>query len=293
MPLELFEVCHPGLAATLQDHGRPGWRKWGVPAGGPMDDHAAGWANRLLDNPSGVPVLELLLQGAQLRALCDSWIAITGAEAKVNLPVWAAVQIRRGDILEFPRNQVGVWTYIAVESGFQADCWLGSVSAYPRAALGAICRAGDVLRRAQTNSFALPRGVAGRWLEASQRRDYNHPAPLRVWPGPQWEAFSGKDRQMFFNLEWTVSSQSDRVGYRLTGVPMQPAVGEIISEPVRVGSIQIPDNGQPVVTMRDGPTVGGYPKLGLVHSSDLSRLAQCRPGQKVRFMLVDETGPEL
>ena len=83
-----------------------------------------------------------------------------------------------------------------------------------------------------------------------------------------------------------MSSQSDRVGYRLTGNPLKPSATQIISEPVLVGSIQIPANGLPIVTMRDGPTVGGYPKLGLVDAADLSWLAQCRPGTKVKFELV-------
>jgi len=117
-------------------------------------------------------------------------------------------------------------------------------------------------------------------------RDYTAPPTLRVWRGPQWEFFSEADRGLFFAEGWTVSSQSDRVGYRLEGTPLKAAANQIISEPVLTGSIQIPSSGLPIVTMRDGPTVGGYPKLGILDSRDLSWLAQCRPGARVHFELV-------
>ena len=123
-------------------------------------------------------------------------------------------------------------------------------------------------------------------MDWHERRDYESPPPLRVWRAPQWDLFSEADREIFFAQEWAVSSQSDRVGYRLTGRPLKPSAPPILSEPVLVGSIQIPPDGQPIVTMRDGPTVGGYPKLGLVEAADVSWLAQCRPGVKVRFQLL-------
>src|SRR6202008_3662452 len=99
--------------------------------------------------------------------------------------------------------------------------------------------------------------------------------------------FSDADRRKFFAQSWAVNSQSDRVGYRLEGEPLRRAEEQIISAPVRVGTIQIPENGQPIVTLRDGPTVGGYPKLGLVHADDLSWLVQCSAGQKVKFRLAE------
>ena len=94
------------------------------------------------------------------------------------------------------------------------------------------------------------------------------------------------DRQLFFGEPWTVTSQSDRVGYRLSGTPLTSKLPQLISEPMRTGTIQVPENGQPIVMMRDGPTVGGYPKLGLLDAADVAWLAQCRPGQQVRFQAV-------
>jgi biotin-dependent carboxylase-like uncharacterized protein len=284
MQVDAFEVVNPGLAMMVQDRGRMGWRRFGVPPGGVMDDHAAVWANRLLENPFDAPVLELMLQGARLRVLSSCWIAITGADAEANVPMWRALHVQAGDLLQFPRNRVGVWTYLAVENGFFGRSLLGGVGVSPRAHLGRTCQPSDILQRQPGRTFALPPGVGGRWIGLTERRDYWAPPALRIWPGPQWDDFGDACRSAFFKQEWTLSAQTDRVGYRLTGTPLTGRLGEIISEPVRIGSIQVPENGLPVVTMRDGPTVGGYPKLGMIEPADLSWLVQCRPGQKVRFV---------
>lgn len=286
MSTEIFKVVHAGLGASIQDNGRPGLARFGVPPGGVMDEHAAGWANRLLENPHGTPVVELLLQGARFEVQHDARIAITGGNAGCNLPLWRCVSVRAGERIVFPESREGVWIYLAVEGGFEAPRYFGSVSVYPRGRIGRTLAAGDVLRRSNTGPATHRHGIAGRSLAMSERRDYAHPPALRVWPGPQWDLFRPEDRARFFQQAWTVSSQSDRVGYRLEGAPLAPAAAQIPSEPVLVGSIQIPPLGQPIVTMRDGPTVGGYPKIGLVDPDDLSWLTQCRPGTPVRFELI-------
>ena len=285
MHQDVFELLSPGLGATLQDEGRPGWRRFGVPVGGAMDDHAARWANRLLDNSPKAPVVELLLQGARFQVLQAIWIAVTGADAQANVPAWRAVRVSAREVIQFPQSQSGLWTYLAVEGGFEAVRLLGSASVYQRGHLGHALACGDVLRRALGAPFQLPPGVAGRAAPWHEYRNYDAPPSVRVWPGPQWDSFSERDHELFFRTEWRVTSQSDRVGYRLAGPPLQPQPVQIISEPVRLGSVQVPENGQPIVTLRDGPTVGGYPKLGMVDAADVSWLAQCRPGQNVRFRL--------
>ncbi len=283
MSADIFELLDAGLGVTLQDKGRTGWRCFGVPASGAMDDHAAEWANRLLDNPPEAPVLELLLQGGRLRALQDVWVAITGAHAGCQLPMWRALHLAPNDEIHFPRNHSGVWTYLAVEDGFEGRRLLGSVSVYARGGIGRTFCSGDILRRAPGRPFELPSGVAGRIAMWSETRHYEDPPALRVWPGPQWELFDSRAIGLFFEQDWRVTSQSDRVGYRLEAEPLPVRQQRIISEPIRAGSIQVPESGQPIVTMRDGPTVGGYPKLGMIDPADLAWLAQCRSGQTVRF----------
>jgi allophanate hydrolase subunit 2 len=162
MKLEVFELLSPGLGATLQDEGRPGWRRFGVPVGGAMDDHAARWANRLLDNPPKASVVELLLQGARFQVLQPVWVAITGAVAQANVPAWRAVRMNAGEVIQFPQNQSGLWTYLAVEGGFEGVHLLGSTSVYQRGYLGCALTSGDILRRALGPAFQLPPGVAGR-----------------------------------------------------------------------------------------------------------------------------------
>ena len=132
-------------------------------------------------------------------------------------------------------------------------------------------------------SFVLPDGVASRLVPPLERRDYARPPALRVWPGPQSANFSAEAVTAFFSTDWIVSAQSDRVGYRLAGSPLPPPPTPVLSEPIRVGTIQVPPEGVPIVTMRDGPTIGGYPKLGVLEGADVAWLAQCRPGQRVVF----------
>ena len=287
MNIPVIEIDSPGLGISIQDRGRIGWRRFGVPPSGCMDEHAALWANRLLDNPADAALLELQFQGAELAFLQNAWIALTGADLGCNVPLWRAVHVSEGDVVRFPQNRVGLWCYMAIEGGFASESIFGSKSAYPRGQLGGSLRASDLLARTTLHCFSLPAGVSGRTVPWSEHRDYSKPAPLRVWPGPQWNSFAPAQHDCFFATDWRVTSQSDRAGYRLSGPALEPKPPEIVSEPVRVGSVQVPENGQPIVTMRDGPTVGGYPKIGWIDARDLSWLAQCRPGQKVRFQLAE------
>ena len=290
MSTQVFEVVDPGFSITLQDQGRKGWRRFGVPPGGAMDDHAANWANRLLDNPASAPVLEILLQGAQLRALQPAWVCVTGADAGSDLPRWRVNRILEGDLIRFPECKSGLWTYLAIEGGFEGELIFGSTSVYCRGGIGNKLSKGDRLARLKDEPFEFPARVASRFIHPSELRDYSAPPKLRVWRGPQWASFSDSDRSTFFSTPWRVTPQCDRVGYRLEGTALNPKPPGIVSEPVRVGSIQVPEHGQPIVVMRDGPTVGGYPKLGMVHPGDLHWLAQCRSGQAIEFQPMPPPG---
>lgn len=283
----ILEVTDPGMGVSIQDLGRIGWRRFGVPMSGAMDDHSARVANVLLDNPPDAPVLEMLLQGQRIRVLKTCWLAVTGADASSTVADWHAVQVLAGSELVFPVNRKGVWIYLALAGGFAGEVRFGSASVSARAGIGKMLAAGDRLYRREASHLHLSASVAGRVAAWDEQRDFLKPPVLRVWRGPQWAEVEAEARVIFFESEWEVSSKSDRSGYRLNG-PGVPVPGlEMISEPVRIGSIQIPGGGQPIVTMRDGPTVGGYPKLGMIDPRDLSWLTQCRPGQKVRFRELD------
>jgi biotin-dependent carboxylase-like uncharacterized protein len=270
------------MRMSIQDGGRPGWARYGVPVSGAMDLHAISWANRLLGNNAAAPVLELLGRGGRLKFLRDTWVAVTGASS-VPTHAWRAAQVAGEEVMAFAEPGHGLWTYVAVEGGFESPRWLGSASVYARGGIGCLLEPGDVLRTGGGAGFSLPAGVSSRVAPWTERRDYGHPPPLRVWPAPQWDLFSDAQREQLFLQEWTVSPQSDRSGYRLAGVAIQHQIGELLSEPIMVGTIQVPPDGQPIVTMCDGPTVGGYAKIGMVDAADLAWLAQIQPGQRVRF----------
>lgn len=274
-----IEIVKTGLGCSLQDRGRMGWKRFGVPPSGAMDPHAAAVANRLAGNAEGVPVLELLMQGAELRVMAACRLAVTGADGGSDFPCWHGTHLAAGATVAFPHNRSGLWTYVAIKGGFDAPRILGSASAYPRGGLGVPIKAGDIL--ASSGPGTMPRNIGGTWAPLEDRRNYETPPVLRVWPGPQWEWF--EDPADFFAADWQVSSRSDRTGYRLEGAVITPPEREMTSEPVLAGSIQVPPDGRPIVTMRDGPTVGGYPKIGLVDADSLSWLAQCRPGVRIRF----------
>lgn len=287
-PVQVLQVLDPGLGASFQDLGRFGWRRFGVPPGGAMDDHAAGFANRLLDNAANEPVIEFLLQGLKLAVLEDVWLAFCGAAVEGAFPSWTAYHARKHEALHFRENKGGVWGYLAVEGGFAAPTPLGSASVLARGRLGEPLKKGDLLCRKGRAPFALPDAVPGRSVGFGERRDHAHPPKLRLWRGPQWELFSEEDRISLVSQSWEISPLSDRIGYRLKGKPCGSGLAEMLSEPVRVGSLQVPENGLPIVTMRDGPTVGGYPKIAMVDPADVSWLAQRRPGQSVSFEFVNE-----
>lgn len=283
----VLEVASPGMGMTVQDLGRIGWRRFGVPMSGAMDDHSVRIANQLVGNPPDTPVLEMLLQGQRVRVLEDSWISVTGADASSTIADWHAVKVHAGSEIVFPVNRLGVWIYLALAGGIASSRWFGSASVCPRAQVGETLASGVRLFRAAKSSVQLPGAVAGRVAAWEEQRNFQKPPVLRVWAGPQRDWFTQDELNQFFETPWTVSSQSDRTGYRLEGDSLNVPKRDLISEPVRIGSIQMPPNGQPIVTMRDGPTVGGYPKIGMIDPRDLSWLVQCRPGQEVRFAIKD------
>jgi biotin-dependent carboxylase-like uncharacterized protein len=279
--MEVLEILKTGLGASMQDLGRIGWKRYGVPPSGVMDPHAAVWANRLAGNSDGAPVLELLMQGAEFRVLAARRFAVTGAEAGACIPAWHARALARGDKLAFPQNQKGLWTYVAVQGGFDVESVMGSASAYPRGGIGNALRTGAHLAAAgESNGNHVGEG----WAVWSEQHDYDAPPLLKIWRGPQWDWFDEAEQRCFIDAEWSVSSRSDRVGYRLEGARLNAPADEMRSEPLVVGSVQVPPNGQPIVTMRDGPTVGGYPKIGIVDPDSLSWLVQCRPGVRFRWV---------
>ncbi|WP_447753023.1 5-oxoprolinase subunit C family protein [Pseudomonas nicosulfuronedens] len=282
-----LKVIACGPLCLLQDGGRQGWQHLGVSPAGAVDKHAAAWANRLLGNVQGAPLLEVALGGLDLEAQVDTWLALTGAELPATvdgepLPAWSRFRVRKGQRLKLGFARTGQRAYLAAAGGFQATPVLGSVSTQTREKLGGPAGSGQPLAlgdrlpcAADGERFA--RGASVPW---PYRPDYREIPTLRVLPGP--DTFGEDQQQAFFEQAWQVSPQSDRIGVRLRGEALN-APRRQWSLGIVEGAIQVPPDGQPIVLLADRQSMGGYPLLGVLHPLDIGRLAQCSAHSEVRF----------
>ena len=279
--IPVLEVLAAGAGMTIQDCGRSGWKRFGVPPGGAMDLESAQKANLLVGNEAGAPVVELLFAGAKLLVLSPSELAITGAEVECGWSIWRNFHVEPGSEISFGRLRAGVWSYLAVRGGFAAPRWFGSASTNLRAGFGETIQTGT---RLLCEKRLPAEEVSARFVPELVREEYGRTPVLRVWPGPEWDGFTEEARRQFLGQTWRVSPRSDRAGYRLEGIALESRL-RMPSAPVAVGAIQVPPNGLPIVLLRDGPTVGGYPRLAILDASGVSRFTQCAPGTGVRFTL--------
>jgi KipI family sensor histidine kinase inhibitor len=284
-------VLDGGLLTTVQDLGRWGYQRLGVPVAGAMDALALQAANRLVGNEPGEAALEITVAGPTLRASDNCLVAVTGGDLgpRVNgrpLPMWLANFVRRGSVLDFAGRRLGARAYLAVAGGIAVPPVLGSRSTCLSGGFGGYqgraLRAGDVLPigRAPADLLAL----AGQGLPPESWPVYAEAPTVHVIPGPQDDYFTAEALATFFTSEYVVSATADRMGYRLQG-PRLAHCGsaEFISAGVVTGSVQVPADGQPIVLMADHQTIGGYPVIATVVSADIPLLAQCLPGSRLRF----------
>jgi biotin-dependent carboxylase-like uncharacterized protein len=270
----------------LQDLGRRGFLNYGVNISGAMGPYSLRLANILVANPPDLPGLEFALAGAAFEVTCHSIrIAFVGDfPVKIDgvlQPANASYFLRKGAKLEIGRTTGGSHAYLAVSGGFSVKEDLGSCSTHLRTGLGGF---GSPLKPGLTLPVNRDRARAAfeRYLPPFLNRSMDD--RIRVLRGPQWDHFSSAGWAEFLSRPFCIGRNSDRMAYRLTGNPIELAGdGNIISEPVTPGCVQVPANGEPMVLMADCGTVGGYPKIAVVISVDLGRLAQCVPGKEVHF----------
>lgn len=295
--LEILEVS--GIA-TLQDSGRRGWNKFGVPTSGAMDWFAYQAANSLLNNPPNSAVIELGLGEITLRALHNTTIAVTGAGYQVEnyiwtFPLWTTFYVRAGWTVRVKKTSGGNWAYIAIAGGFDSPIIMNSRSTYLRGGIGSALKTGDIL-----HSFTPPTDLlklAASNFPVDKFMNYSQTPTIEVIPTPQADWFTPEGIRTFYESDYTLSPSFDRMGYRLQGSPIEKAITkELISEGMTMGSIQVPADGQPIVMMADSPTAGGYPKIANVARTSLPLLAQCEAGvSRIRFREteVEETQEKL
>ena len=290
---DCIEVLRPGLLTTVQDRGRFGYQRFGVPVSGGVDEIALRTANVLVGNPQGDAALEITALGPQLRFLVDALVALTGAEVEGHLdgrpiPWYQSFQVRAGQILDLRACTRGLRTYLAVAGGIQVPILLGSRSTCLVAHFGGFqgraLATGDVLA---TGSPALPSRMAGQRPPTAWRPRHGGGVTLRVVMGPQEDAFTDEGRRTFLESTYRVSSHADRMGYRLDGaVIAHRGSADIISDWVPLGGVQIPGDGKPIILLADRQTTGGYAKIATVIKPDISLVAQLRPGDSLAFRAV-------
>ncbi|MFG3082320.1 5-oxoprolinase subunit C family protein [Streptomyces parvulus] len=279
-------VVRAGALTTVQDRGRPGHAHLGVPRSGALDAPAAALVNRLVGNPPGAAVLETTLTGCALRPRCAVTVAVAGAPCPVTVdgrPVsWGApVGVPAGALLDVGPAGSGVRSYVAVSGGVLVEQVLGSRSTDLLSGLGP-----PPLSDGAVLALGRPGGRRARVDVAPQ------PAPpaelvLRVAPGPRADWFTPGAVRTFTSRAYRVSPASNRIGLRVEGPSLERArPGELPSEGMVLGAVQVPPDGRPVVFLADHPTTGGYPVIGVVRPADLPAAAQAVPGTPVRFVAV-------
>lgn len=289
---ELLRVLEPGLLSTVQDLGRPHAVASGVPPGGAMDRFAHTAANLLVGNDRSAATIECTVRGPRLAASTACLVAITGGDFDLRLngvdaPMWTSLQLAEGDELNVGTRRSGARAYVAVAGGAGGDRWLGSLSTNLMARRGGLdgraLAAGDMISSASTPAF--PSSV-GRRLAPELRPDYRDHV-LRAVPGPHLDRLTAASATAFSGSPFTLTPDSDRMGYRLSGPRLEAEGDELLSFGLVAGAVQLPAGGSPILLMADYQTAGGYPVIAVVVSASMPVAAQLVPGDEVRFALVD------
>jgi biotin-dependent carboxylase-like uncharacterized protein len=274
----VIEVVRSGPLATVQDLGRAGYAHLGVPFSGAADRPSLCLANRLVGNPEDAAGLELTFGGAALRFEAAAWIAVTGAPLTMRPGTMnAPYHVQAGTVVEFGTPTAGVRTYVGVRGGIEVPAVLGSRSTDLLSGLGpAPLSAGDRLPVGRARGEITVDVAPGLEPEAEP--------VLRIAAGPRDDWF--ETLAPLGEATYEVTAQSNRVGVRLDGpVLARRREGELPSEGMVTGSLQVPPNGLPIIFLADHPTTGGYPVAAVLAAADVPRAGQLRPGQRVRFRL--------
>lgn len=291
-----IQVLRPGLFTTIQDLGRYGFQRFGVSVSGAMDRWALRVGNRLLGNPDQAAGLEITLQGPELFFEQTLTIAITGADLSPTrnsaaLPMWTVVAMPAGSRLQFGMRRQGARAYLAIAGGFDGPLILGSRSTHVRSRMGSLggraLMKGDRLEVGA--GFTASAQYVGRALPLSHRPQYPRSPGVRIIPGPHVDRFTQEALQVLTESPYRVTSESDRMGYRLCGAELRHRTSvELVSNTVTFGAIQVPADGQPILLMADCQTTGGYATLATMIASDHSQAAQLCPGDSLSFVLTTQ-----
>jgi biotin-dependent carboxylase-like uncharacterized protein len=294
-----LRVIAPGLMTTVQDLGRPGYQRLGVPPSGPLDHVSMRAANLLVGNPPGTAVLEIAYAGPTLAVAADSVrLALAGATADAalltaaggarKLPGLESARLCAGDCVRIGALTGGAIAYLAIEGGLALPSVMGSQATLIRAGIGGLAgralRVGDLIPLACAAVPERGERALGALLPAAAR-----PVRVRVVLGPQEDYFTARGLSTFFGATYAVTRASDRMGMRLSGPRLEhsPRGCNIVSDGIATGAIQVPGDGLPIVLLVDRQTTGGYPKIATVISADIPAFGRMSPGEEIAFAAVD------
>jgi len=279
-----------GMLTTVQDQGRFGYQRYGMPVSGAMDIFSYKLANLLVGNNAPEACLETTITGPEILFTDKGAVAICGADMgplKNGMPVSMnkTIEIKSGDRLSFTGLKNGCRCYIAFAGGINVPPVMGSRSTYLRAKIGGFggraLKSGDELPLGESEKRIRILEIPGKLLLT-----YKSSQTVRICPGPEISRFGLEGIQQLLTSEYIVTDHSDRMGYRLAGnlIKHKSSNADIISAGISAGTIQIPGDGQPVILMADRQTTGGYSRIANVISADLTLVAQMIPGDHIRFM---------
>lgn len=290
MTIPIFTVDKPGLLTTIQDGGRYGYQSYGIPVSGAMDTFSYRAANALVGNPLDAAVLEITLLGPHLYVENDVIIAICGANLTPQIngkpaPMWTSLRLKRGDVLTFGKPLSGARAYVSIAGELALPCVFGSLATELKTQTGGYygrpLQKGDTLYAHQLRVH--PR-LAGRKLTQHAIPNFSNEIHARIIIGPHSDFFTKESLMTLLSEAYTVSLQSDRMGFRLEGPKLAfQKRAEMRSEATMFGCLQVPPSGQPIILMADRQTTGGYPIIGTISSIDLPKIAQAVPGSKIFF----------
>ncbi|MFT7033870.1 MAG: biotin-dependent carboxylase-like uncharacterized protein [Cyclobacteriaceae bacterium] len=277
-----IEVLSAGLYSSIQDRGRKGFRSFGVPLSGAMDQLSADLGNAILGNNFDTPVLETTMIGPKLLFNQETTICITGADMspKINyrsIKTNVAEVVKKGEILSFSKLIYGFRAYICIKGGFDSVEILGSQSTYEKANLSDhILKKGTILALNPNGSL-----LANAHSRIKPNDSLFSKKIIPATPGPEYHLINEK----FLEEDFEITNDSNRMGYRLTNGNKFTHQTSILTSTVIPGTVQLPPSGHPVVLMRDCQTTGGYPRILQVTELGINILAQKQPGERIKFQI--------
>ena len=277
----MLKILKAGTYSTIQDFGRFGHKKFGVPLAGAMDRRAMIKANSIVGNKENEAVIEFMLQGPEIEFQAEVQFALTGCQvdARLNgetIQPNLLYKAKIGDHLSLTRIKNGLCGYLAVRGGFVAETVLGSKSYYPYITTQATLSVNQHILFA--NEATYTNSSFGSESEENE-------TALELWKGPEFEHLSAEQKSLFFSQSFKLTSQFSRMGFRTEEIS---ALGtkEIITSSVQPGTVQVTPSGQLILLMRDAPTTGGYARLGQLETKSIDKIAQKRPTEIITFTLL-------